>query len=153
DRARGGGRNARRCAMDQGGERMRDATIAPAVTAATRPARVWSPARIAGGGVLAAWAVLFWWLQASGRVNLYLSTRTQWVVPVGAVLLTLAAVGRLLSARVPSAEPLQRREAVVMALMTLPVVILLALPPATLDQYSAGKKATYSSSLAYQSIY
>jgi hypothetical protein len=31
----------------------------------------------------------------TGRQNLYLSTRTQWVVPVGATLLTLSALGRL----------------------------------------------------------
>ena len=65
----------------------------------TRPggaetARGWSWSRVAGGLVLAAWAFLFWFLQISGRVNLYLSTRTSWVVPIGAVLLTLAAVGR-----------------------------------------------------------
>jgi len=131
---------------------MSDATIAQPLIAVRSP-RGWSRARVAGGAVLAAWAALFWWLELSGRVNLYLSTRTQWVVPVGAVLLTLAAIGRIVSARVPAPEPLRRREAVVMALMTLPVVVVLALPPATLDQYSASKKTAYSSSLAYQSIY
>jgi len=131
---------------------MSDATIVQPLVRVRSP-RGWSRARVAGGAVLAAWAVLFWWLDLSGRVNLYLSTRTQWVVPVGAVLLTLASLGRIVSARVPAPEPLRRREAVVMALMTLPVVVVLALPPATLDQYSASKKTAYSSSLAYQSIY
>ena len=131
---------------------MTDATIAQPLVRVRSP-RGWSRARVAGGAVLAAWATLFWWLELSGRVNLYLSTRTQWVVPIGAALLTLAAIGRIVSARVVAPEPLRRREAVVMALMTLPVVVVLALPPATLDQYSASKKTAYSSSLAYQSIY
>jgi putative membrane protein len=114
--------------------------------------RRWSPSRVAGGTVLAAWAVLFWFLQLSGRVNLYLSTRTSWVVPVGAVLLTLAAAGRLAAARVRRPDPLGRREAVVMALMVLPVVIVLTLPPATLGSFSAGKKAAFSS-VSFASIY
>jgi hypothetical protein len=68
----------------------------------------WIPARLAGGLVLAAWATMFWWLLATGRVNLYLSTNTSWVVPVGAVLLTAAAIGRLASARGSESEPIGR---------------------------------------------
>ena len=45
--------------------------------------------------VLAAWAGLFWFLWISGREAFYLSTRTDWVVPIAAVLLTAATVGRL----------------------------------------------------------
>jgi hypothetical protein len=59
---------------------------------------------------------MFWWLLASGRVNLYLSTNTSWVVPVGAVLLTAAAIGRLASARGSEPEPIGRREEIIMAL-------------------------------------
>lgn len=106
--------------------------------------RRWSTVRLAGGFVLAAWASMFWFILLSGRVNLYLSTRTSWVVPVGAVLLSLAALGRLLAARVDVADPLPRREAIVLALMTLPVVIVLAVPPTTLGTFSASKKANYS---------
>lgn len=112
----------------------------------------WSPSRVAGGAVLGAWAFLFWFLQLTGRVNLYLSTRTSWVVPVGAVLLTLAAVGRIASARTPRTEPLRRREAVVMALMVLPVIVVLALPTATLGTFSASRKTTFSSS-GFSGIY
>ncbi|HEV8565408.1 MAG TPA: TIGR03943 family protein [Actinomycetota bacterium] len=107
---------------------------------------------MAGGAVLGAWAFLFWFLQLTGRVNLYLSTRTSWVVPVGAGLLTLAALGRIASARTPRTEPLRRREAMVMALMVLPVVVVLALPTATLGTFSASKKSTFSSS-SFSSIY
>jgi len=124
----------------------------PGTTARARSPRGWSPTRLAGAAVLGAWAVLFWVLQLSGRVNLYLSTRTSWVVPVGAVLLTAAAAGRVAAARVPSPQPLRRREALVMAGMVLPVVVVLALPPATLGSFSATKKATFSS-VSFASIY
>ena len=61
----------------------------------------WSPSRVATGAVLGAWASLFWFLLVTDRWSLYLSTRTFWVVPTGAILLTIAAVGRLMTARVP----------------------------------------------------
>jgi len=112
--------------------------------ARTTPAS-WSPARLAGAAVLAAWAGLFWFLLASGRDALYLSSRTSWVVPVGAVLLTAAAIGRLWAARVPSAEPMSRREAGVMALMVVPVVLVLALPPAALGSFSASRRSGFAS--------
>ncbi len=130
----------------------RSATLTASPVRAPRERPGWSPSRVAGGLVLAAWAVLFWILFVTGRVNLYLSTRTSWVVPVGAVLLTGAAIGRLTAARVHAREPLRRREAVVMTLMVLPVVIVLALPPATLGTFSASKKTTFSS-LSFSSIY
>ena len=61
----------------------------------------WSSSRVATGLVLGAWAGLFWFLLATERWSLYLSTRTFWVVPTGAILLTIATVGRLATARVP----------------------------------------------------
>jgi uncharacterized repeat protein (TIGR03943 family) len=96
--------------------------------------------------VLAAWAVLFWFLMLSGREALYLSTRTSWVVPVGAVLLTLAALGRLASARVREPSPMTAREAWVLGLMVVPVVLVMALPPATLGDFSAGRRTAFGSS-------
>lgn len=108
--------------------------------------RAWSPGRIAGGFLLAAWATLFWWLLLTGRYNLYLSTRTSWVVPVGAVLLTAASLGRLASGRVRSPEPLRAREAWVMGLMVVPVVLVMSLPAATLGQFSVGKRANFAGS-------
>jgi uncharacterized repeat protein (TIGR03943 family) len=113
----------------------------------------WSPARLAGGIVLTAWAAMFWWLLATGRVNLYLSTNTSWVVPVGAVLLTAAAVGRLASARGPESEPIGRREEIVLALMVVPVILVMVLPPATLGSFSASKKTTYSPGVTLSSSF
>jgi uncharacterized repeat protein (TIGR03943 family) len=106
--------------------------------------RTWSASRVAGAAVLGAWAVLFWFLFASGRDALYLSTRTSWVVPVGAVLLTAAALGRLASARVRTPSPMTLREATVLGSMVVPVVLVLSLPAATLGTYSAGKRTTFS---------
>lgn len=108
-------------------------------------ARRLSASRLAGAAVLAAWATLFWWLLLTGRENLYLSTRTQWVIPVGATLLTLAAIGRLATARAVEREPVGRREAWVMGAVVAPVVLMMALPPATLGQFSAGKRSSFAS--------
>jgi uncharacterized repeat protein (TIGR03943 family) len=116
----------------------------PLVEAVSPPRLRWSPARVAGTIVLAAWAGLFWFLWASGRDALYLSSRTDWVVPVAAVILTSAAIGKLASARVLVPEPLHARELWVMGLMVVPVVLVLATPPATLGTFSAGKRTGFA---------
>jgi uncharacterized repeat protein (TIGR03943 family) len=97
--------------------------------------------RVAGTVVLGAWAALFWFLLVSGRDVFYLSTRTAWVVPVAAVLLTLATLGRLASARAAQTEPLRSRELGVMIAMVVPVLLITILPPATLGSFSAGKRS------------
>src|SRR2546426_1533780 len=106
--ARGGGvrHNARRRDVGVGGGGMKD-SVAVRRTAHARShggtsARAWSPGRVAGGLVLAAWAALFWFLLLTGRDALYLSTRTSWVVPVGAVLLPAAPAGLIVSGGVPA---------------------------------------------------
>ncbi len=101
----------------------------------------WSPVRVAGTMVLGAWAALFWFLLVSGRDAFYLSTRTEWVVPVAAVLLTLATFGRIASARAAQPEPLRSRELGVMIAMVVPVLLIAILPPATLGSFSAGKRS------------
>ena len=98
----------------------------------------WSPSRVATGVVLAAWAAFFWFLLVSGRWSLYLSTRTFWVVPTGAVLMTIAAVGRLATARVIRPEPLPSATSWTLGVVALPVVLLMVLPPATLSGYALG---------------
>lgn len=104
----------------------------------------WSAARLAGTAVLGAWALLFWFLWVTGRDALYLSTRTDWVVPVAAVLLTVATIGRFVSARTSTPERLRVREAWIMGLMVVPVVLVLAAPPATLGTFSAGRRSGFS---------
>lgn len=106
--------------------------------------RRWSSSRVAGSLVLAAWAGLFWFLWLTGRDAYYLSTRTEWIVPVAVVLLTVATAGRIASARVTSPQPLSARELWIMGLMVVPVVLVLASPPATLGTFSAGKRAAFA---------
>jgi len=126
---------------------MSDAVVArtgPSVREEARPRRRWSPGGIAGAAVLAAWAGLFWFLWLTGREAFYLSTRTDWVVPIAAVLLTAATVGRLASARVVAPKPLAARELWIMGLMVVPVVLVLFAPVTTLGTFSAGKRAGFS---------
>jgi putative membrane protein len=106
----------------------------------------WSAVRAATGIVLSAWAGLFWFLLLSGRTSLYLSTRTRWLVPFGAVILTCAAIGRLASARGRGPDPLSRRESWTLGAIALPVVLVLALPPATLGAYAVGRRSTFAGS-------
>ena len=103
----------------------------------------WSPVRVWSGVALAAWAVLFWFVLADGRTALYLSPRTAWLVPMGAVLATAAAAGRIATARTNRIEALGRREAWMLGLFVLPVVIILAMPPATLGTYAAGRRSSF----------
>lgn len=102
-------------------------------------------ATYAGAAVLATWAIAFWFLSVSGARDLYLSTRTAWVVPVGATILTVAAVGRAVAARRAGAGAAahvpRAREAWMMAAVVAPAVLLLALPPTTLGQFSAARRA------------
>jgi uncharacterized repeat protein (TIGR03943 family) len=104
---------------------------------------IWSPTRVAAAIVLAAWATLFWFLFATGRWTLYLSGRISWLVPVGATLLTIAAVGRIATARVARPEALRRREAWILGAIVLPVVLVLALPPATLGTFGLARRADF----------
>jgi uncharacterized repeat protein (TIGR03943 family) len=91
---------------------------------------------VAAGLALGAWAGLFWFLLLAGRTSLYLSGRTAWLVPLGAGLASIGAIGRLASARVRDPQPLGSREAWMFGVFVLPVVLLLTLPPATLDSYA-----------------
>jgi uncharacterized repeat protein (TIGR03943 family) len=106
--------------------------------------RRWDRSRLAAAVVLGSWSALFWFLFLTGRVDLYLGARTSWVVPVGAVLLGGAALGILATASRPRPGVLTRREALVAALLVLPVVLVVASPPATLGTYSAARKAQFS---------
>jgi uncharacterized repeat protein (TIGR03943 family) len=104
----------------------------------------WSPLRLATAAVLGLWAGLFWFLLASGRTSLYLSPRTAWVVPVGAILLTAGLVGRLLTGRSRRAEPIRAGTAWALGLVVLPAVLILAGPPAALGSYAASRRSLAS---------
>lgn len=106
--------------------------------------RTLSPARVLGTFALAAWAGLFWFLLATDRTALYLSSRTDWVVPVGAILLTGAVIGRLFTLYVAEPEPLSWRAAGGIGFIVLPVIIVLALPPASLTSFAASRRSSFS---------
>ena len=116
------------------------------VTLEPREPRYWSAAKLASAAAMAAWAALFWWLLLSGRSFLYLSDRTDWVVPMGAIILTIAVAGRLRSARGPRPEPLKRSDAWRLGAIVLPVVATVALPPASLGSYATSRRSTFVSS-------
>lgn len=112
---------------------------------ARRTGRRWSPLRVVSAAALASWAGLFWFLMASNRTSLFLSSRTSWVVPMGAVILTIAALGRLLSARVEHPEPISVKQSLGIALIVLPVVTVLALPPTALGSFAASRRSSLTS--------
>ena len=104
----------------------------------------WSASRLAQAVALGSWAGLFWFLLLSDRTSLYLSSRTAWVVPVGAITLTIATAGRLWTARAPRPAPLSRRAAWGVGFVLLPVAAILALPPAALGSYAASRRSLAS---------
>ncbi|HUK95613.1 MAG TPA: TIGR03943 family protein [Gaiellaceae bacterium] len=99
-------------------------------------------ARIARGGALAAWALFFVVLWGTGATGRYLGSRTQWVVPFGAVVLTLAvlayAYGYLRARR--SASVLTLREAVSLFALLLPLAAVVLAPHAALGSFAASRK-------------
>ena len=111
--------------------------------ASTPGGATWSSLRLLTALVLGAWAGLFWWLLLTDRTALYLSSRTDWVVPLGAIILTIATVGRLLTARASQTEGLSRRQAWGLGLLLIPVVAIAALPPSTLGAYAASRRSSF----------
>jgi uncharacterized repeat protein (TIGR03943 family) len=105
----------------------------------------WSPMRLLTSAVLLGWAALFWFLMLSGRTALYLSARTDWVVPVGAVLMTIAALGRLATSRTSHAEPFEARDMLRTAVVAIPIIAVLALPPTSLGTYAATRRSNFVS--------
>jgi uncharacterized repeat protein (TIGR03943 family) len=103
----------------------------------------WSPRAVAQTGVMAAWAGLLWFLMVSGRTALYLSSRTAWVVPMGAVILTIATVGRLASARSQRPGALSGKEALALGAIVIPVVAVLVLPQASLSSFAASRRSSF----------
>lgn len=101
----------------------------------------WSASRVAMAVALSVWAAAFWFIIASDRISFYMAARTAWLVPVGAVTLTAAALGMLTTARVAHSEPLSKLQLRNLAVLVLPAVLLLAMPPLTLGSYAAGRRS------------
>ena len=108
--------------------------------------RGWSGARLLAAATLAAWSASFWFLLLTGRIEQYLSTRTARIVPMGAVVLGIAAHGLALASRARDPSPLRRSHVLLTGALLVPVVLVLASPRATLGSFSAGRKASSSGS-------
>jgi uncharacterized repeat protein (TIGR03943 family) len=90
--------------------------------------------------VLVAWAGLFTWLWASGESVRYLGPRTQWVVPVGALGLTLAAAGYLLATRRDQPVRIGLREGFGLGALLVPILAAAVLANAQLGALAASNK-------------
>jgi putative membrane protein len=89
---------------------------------------------------LVAWGLLFAWLWLSGESVRYLGPRTQWVVPLGAIGLTLAAIGYLRATRdAPSTRARPLELAGVTALL-VPILAAATLAHAQLGSLAASNK-------------
>jgi uncharacterized repeat protein (TIGR03943 family) len=113
--------------------------------------RKWDARGVWSAALLAAWAGVIWFLLASGRWALYLSTRTLWVLPVGAAVLTAGAIGRLVLARNRPSRSLSVRDSWTFGLLAVPLVVILALPPTTLGSYAVSRRSSFSSATGYLS--
>ena len=89
---------------------------------------------------LVAWAGVFAWLWVTGESVRYLGPRTQWVVPVGAIGLTIAAAGYLYATRAESPSRLGLREGLGLVGLVLPVMAAAVLANAQLGALAASNK-------------
>lgn len=104
--------------------------------------RVWSSARLAVAAALGIWAALFWFVMANDRLSFYLASRTYWLATLGAITLTLAAIGRLVTARTSQREPLQRPLLRNLAILVAPALVIALFPPTTLGSFAVGRRST-----------
>jgi uncharacterized repeat protein (TIGR03943 family) len=124
---------------------MSVARTAERVDTRERAPRPSSPSRILEALALASWAAAFWFLILTDRMSLFLSSRTAWVVPTGAVLLTIGLVGRLWTLRTDEPQPISGRSALGIGMIVVPVVTVLALPPAALGSFAASRRSSFGS--------
>jgi putative membrane protein len=93
--------------------------------------------------ILLAWAAFFVSLWASGDADRYLGPRTTWVVPFGAITLSLAALGYgALALRGGSSRRVSRVEALGHFALLAPILAVLLVPQAELGAQAARKKDT-----------
>jgi uncharacterized repeat protein (TIGR03943 family) len=91
---------------------------------------------------VAAWAGLFDYLLISGESLRFVGHRTQWVVPFGAITLTLVALGLLLTLRSRRASHRPELSDVAgAAVLVAPVLALVMVPSPTLGAFAAERKA------------
>ena len=111
----------------------------------------WSHTRLATGLALAVWTCALWLLIAADRTAFYFSSRTTWLAPVGAVVLTATMVGRFLSAKTSRPEPLTLRQLGNLTMLIIPALIITAFPPAALGSFAVSRRSTAVTG-AYHSV-
>jgi uncharacterized repeat protein (TIGR03943 family) len=89
---------------------------------------------------LFAWGALFGWLWLTGESVRYLGPRTQWVVPVGAVGLTLAAVGYLRGTRDAPSSSVRPIELAGLGALLVPILAAATMAHAQLGSLAASNK-------------
>jgi putative membrane protein len=89
---------------------------------------------------LIAWAGVFAWLWTTGESVRYLGPRTQWVVPLGAVGLTLAAAGYLRATRDTPSTRARPLELAGLAALLVPILAAATLAHAQLGSLAASNK-------------
>ena len=92
--------------------------------------------------VLFAWAGFFMWLWLSGELSRYVGPRTDWVIPFGAITLTVVLLGYLIFGFRSSSVRglLTRRESAALGLILLPIIGVILIPDAQLGSFAVSKK-------------
>lgn len=90
--------------------------------------------------VLAAWAGFFVYLWISGEMTRYLGPRTLWVIPFGAVVLSLAAAAHVAALRGTGPRVPSPAEVAGFVVLVLPIVAVLLVPHASLGAHAVSKK-------------
>lgn len=98
--------------------------------------------RVMAASILGLWAAVFWFLIGAERTSYYLSVRTSWLAPVGAVTLTVATLGALWTGE---RERVGRGDLYRSLVLIAPALALLLLPPLTLGSFAAARRTAVGS--------
>jgi uncharacterized repeat protein (TIGR03943 family) len=110
------------------------------------------PRRALRLAVLVCWAGFFAYLWLSGEMTRYLGPRTYWVVVFGGVVLTLAAIGHLVTLRTAAPQAPTVGEVLGHLLLLAPIAAVLAVPQAELGALAAAKKSSGGGIVSVTSI-
>jgi uncharacterized repeat protein (TIGR03943 family) len=91
---------------------------------------------------LAAWAAFFDYLWLSGAALRYVGSRTHWVVPFGAIVLTLVALLQLAGLRRHGGTAVRRTEIAGLLMLIAPVIAILLIPSPVLGSLAVRNKAS-----------
>lgn len=99
------------------------------------------PSRLARALTFLAWAGFFDWLWLSGAASSYVGPRTTWVVPFGAVVLTVSAVAYLAGVRTAVPGPrLSPAELLGLLALLAPILAVVVVPDPSLGALAVERK-------------